>query len=49
MNYTDVETCSCPYGCGVDLEYEGNRQWVCPKCGVVVDLEGVEAPDDDED
>jgi acetone carboxylase gamma subunit len=49
MDYTDVETCSCPYGCGVDLEYEGCRQWVCPKCGVVLDLEGVEAPDDDED
>lgn len=49
MTYTDVETCNCPYGCGVDLEYEGNRQWVCPKCGVVLDLEGVEAPDDDED
>lgn len=49
MDYTDVETCSCPYGCGVDLEYEGCRQWVCHKCGVVLDLEGVEAPDDDED
>lgn len=43
-----VETCSCPYGCGVDLVYEGDRQWVCPACGVVLDLEGVEVDDDDE-
>lgn len=43
-----VETCSCPEGCGVDLEYEGNRQWVCPVCGFVTDLEKVEVDDDEE-
>ncbi len=43
-----VETCACPYGCGVDLVYEGDRQWVCPICDAVMDLEGVETPDDDE-
>ena len=42
-----VETCNCPNGCGVDLEYEGNRQWVCSICGIVLDLEGVKVPDDD--
>lgn len=43
-----VETCACPYGCGVDLVYEGDRQWVCPICDAIMDLEGVETPDDDE-
>lgn len=43
-----VETCECPNGCGVDLEYEGDRQWVCPICNAVFDLEGVEVDDCDE-
>ena len=43
-----VETCKCPNRCGVDLRYEGNRQWVCPICNDVYDLEGVEV-DDEED
>ena len=47
-NEMSVETCSCPYGCGVDLVYEGCRQWVCPVCDVVLDLEGVEVDDEDE-
>lgn len=43
-----VETCECPNGCGVDLRYEGNRQWVCPICNDVYDLEGVEVDDEEE-
>lgn len=43
-----VETCSCPNGCGVDLEYEGCRQWVCPVCNEVFDLEGVDTDEDGE-
>lgn len=43
-----VETCECPEGCGVELRYEGNRQWVCPICHSVWDLEGVETDDDSE-
>lgn len=42
-----VETCNCSCGCGVDLVYEGRRQWVCLICNEVFDLEGVEAYDDD--
>ena len=43
-----VETCRCPFGCGVDLVYDCCRQWVCPICNVVLDLEGVEVDDEDE-
>lgn len=43
-----VETCKCPNGCGVDLVYEGDRQWVCPICNEVLDLDGVEVDDDEE-
>ena len=42
-----VETCKCPDGCGVNLVYEGFRQWVCPICNAVFDLEGVEVDDDE--
>ena len=42
-----VETCKCPEGCGVDLVYEGDRQWVCPVCGFVTDLEGVDVDVDE--
>ena len=41
-----VETCECSNGCGVDLEYEGNRQWVCPICNEVYDLEGVDGDEE---
>ena len=37
-----METCKCPNGCGEDLRYEGNRQWVCPICNDVYDLEWVD-------
>uniref|UniRef100_UPI004055C880 hypothetical protein n=1 Tax=Agathobacter sp. TaxID=2021311 RepID=UPI004055C880 len=43
-----VETCKCPEGCGVDLVYEGDRQWVCPICNSVFDLEDVDVDDTDE-
>lgn len=43
-----METCKCPNGCGIDLRYEGNRQWVCPVCNDVYDLEGVEVDDEEE-
>lgn len=43
-----METCKCPNGCGEDLRYEGNRQWVCPICNDVYDLEWVDTAGEEE-
>ena len=43
-----METCKCPNGCGEDLRYEGNRQWVCPICNDVDDLEWVDTAGEEE-
>ncbi|ASS40980.1 hypothetical protein AXF21_03100 [Eubacterium minutum ATCC 700079] len=34
----------CGNGCGVDMEYLGNGDWKCPKCGTVI---AFGEPDDD--
>ena len=36
----------CGNGCGVDMEYIGNGDWECPKCGKVIRFG---EPDDDDD
>ena len=43
-----METCTCPNGCGENLRYEGNRQWVCPICNDVYDLEWVDTAGEEE-
>ena len=43
-----METCKCPNGCGENLRYEGNRQWVCPICNDVYDLEWVDTAGEEE-
>ncbi len=35
----------CGNGCGVDMEYLGNGDWKCPKCGTVI---AFGEPDDDD-
>ena len=35
----------CGNGCGVDMEYLGNGDWKCPKCGMVI---AFGEPDDDD-
>ena len=36
----------CPLCCSVYM-VETETGWICPVCGAVMDLEGVEAPDDE--
>lgn len=35
----------CGNGCGVDMEYLGDGDWKCPKCGTVI---AFGEPDDDD-
>lgn len=37
----------CGNKCGVDMEYIGNGDWKCPKCGAVITFG--ESDDEDED
>lgn len=44
-----IETCKCPNGCGVDLIYQGDREWVCPICKYIFDLEDVDVDNFEDD
>ena len=41
-----MKSYGCGNGCGVDMEYIGNGEWECPKCGRVICFG---EPDDDDD
>lgn len=37
----------CGKGCGVDMEYIGDGDWKCPKCGKIIPFGEPDEDDDD--